>query len=77
MLGKYKDRPFDEHFDYFRQLANHGVFHANQVLFIVVILDKAWDKFEDADAPKWLCKWVPLCTILSVSLKVKGLLAKV
>ena len=37
-LGKGKDRPFDESFDYLLELANHGVFHANQVSFIVVTL---------------------------------------
>ena len=29
-LGKGKDRPFDEHFDFLLELANHGVFRANQ-----------------------------------------------
>ena len=29
---KGKGRPFNEHFDYLLELANHGVFHANQSL---------------------------------------------
>ena len=33
-----KGRSFVEHFDHLFDLANHGVFHANQVLFIVVTL---------------------------------------
>ena len=37
-LGKGKDRPFDVQFDYFLELANHGGFHANQVMFIFVTL---------------------------------------
>ena len=37
-LGKGKGRPFNEHFDYLLELANVGVFHVNQVLFIVVTL---------------------------------------
>ena len=57
------------HFDYFLAHANHGVFHANHVLFIFVTLlpsmsDEAWDKLEDPDARKWLRKWVPLRSIL-------------
>jgi hypothetical protein len=43
-LGKGKDRPFDEHFDYLLELANHGVFHANQVLFIIVTLSSPFQK---------------------------------
>ena len=37
-MAKGKDRPFDEHFDYLLELPNHGVLHANQVLFIFVML---------------------------------------
>ena len=38
LLGKGKDQLFDEHFDYLFEVANHGVFHTNQVSFIVVTL---------------------------------------
>ena len=49
-LGKGKDRPFDEHFDYILKL-NHGVLHANQAYvyrrnLIVTISDEAWDKLK-------------------------------
>ena len=56
--GKGKDRPFHEHCDYLLELANHGVFHANQSLvyrrnLITTISDEVWDKLEDPDTQKW------------------------
>jgi hypothetical protein len=44
IVGEGKDRLFDEHFDYLLELANHGVFHANQVLFIIVTLPSPFQK---------------------------------
>ena len=77
---KGKDWPFDEQFDNIHELANHGLFHANQVSFTVVVLDEAWDGLEGPDTQKWLRRWVPLRTILHevpFFSKVEGSLAEV
>ena len=39
-LGKDKDRPFDEHFPYLLELADHGLFDAKQLLFIVITISQ-------------------------------------
>ena len=77
---KGKDWPFDEQFDNIHEFANHGLFHANQVSFTVVVLDEAWDGLEGPDTQKWLRRWVPLRTILHevpFFSKVEGSLAEV
>ncbi|KIJ97321.1 hypothetical protein K443DRAFT_9978 [Laccaria amethystina LaAM-08-1] len=65
-VRKGKNWPFDEHFKFLLEFANHV---------------EAWDKLEDADTQKWLpTKWVPLRTILQdvpFFKKVEGLLAEV
>ena len=76
--GKGKDRPFHEHCDYPLELANHGVFHANQSLvyrrsLITTISDKVWDNLEDPDTQKWLRNFAQY----SRKFRVNGLLAEV
>ena len=57
-LGKDKDRPFDEHFPYLLELADHGLFDAKQLLFIVITISPLFqtkpDRLEDPDTEKWL-----------------------
>jgi len=73
---KGRDQSFDEYFDYLLELENVGVFHVNQELLvyrhnlIITISDEAWDRLEDPDIQKWLRKWVPLRTIITLGSSV-------
>ena len=57
-LGKDKDRPFDEHYPYLLELADHGLCDAKQLLFIVITISPLFqtkpDRLEDPDTEKWL-----------------------
>jgi hypothetical protein len=81
-LGKGKDRPFDKYFDYVLELANHGAFHANQVLFIVVALllsfqTKPGLSLKTQTLKSGFANGFPLYnTRSSIFLKVEGLLAE-
>ena len=78
------DRLFDEHLDYLLELANYGVFRANQSRvyrrnLITTISDEVWDKLKDPDTQKWLRKWSPPSHNTpgsSVFIRVDGLLAE-